>query len=227
MIEIPRDIHEFIAELGIDFSRSSISSMQKLYSILLEGNSISNLTRVTDLQDYWQRHIVDSLLILKEFPELLTVELKIADVGCGGGFPILPLAWACPNLQIVGIEARGKKTTFVESAAKKLGLSNVSVLNMQAREAGRSEQFTASFNIVMLRAVGTTGKMLKECKGLIKTSLGSKMISYKTPASAAEELQLAQREAKKFGFEYVESKSYTLPGEGDAGDRLFVSLIRK
>ena len=227
MIEIPKDIHEFIAQTGVDFTHSPISAMQRLYSILLEGNAISNLTRVTDIEDYWQRHIADSLLILKEFPELLTAQIRIADVGCGGGFPILPLAWACPNLQIVGIEARGKKTTFIETAAKKLKLKNVSILNMQAREAGRTAGFANAFDLVVLRAVGTSGKMLKECKGLIKQKPNCGMISFKTPASAKEEFELASREAKKFGFDYQESKTYKLPGPSDAGERLFVSLIWK
>lgn len=225
MIEIPEKIINAIAELGVKESRSPLITMQKLYAELIAGNEVSNLTRVTSLEDYWERHVLDSLLILRDYPQLLTDELRIADVGCGGGFPILPLAWANPKLQIVGIEARGKKTNFVSRTAMKLGLGNVSILNMQAREAGRKPEVENSFDIVLLRAVGTTGKMLKECRNLIKKSAGAKMISYKTPQSAEEEKTLAMREAKKFGFSYSQTEPVTL--SDSAGQRLFVELARE
>ena len=60
-----------------------------LKDILLSENKKYNLTRIREENDFWNKHIADSLSIAKFFPELRENRLKLADVGCGAGFPAL------------------------------------------------------------------------------------------------------------------------------------------
>jgi 16S rRNA (guanine527-N7)-methyltransferase len=152
--------------------------------------------------------------------ELLHETMTVADVGCGGGFPILPLAWANPKLTVMGIEARSKKAHFVAEEAARLGLSNASARAIQAREAARSDDYRQQYDAVVLRAVAETGRMVRDVRGLLKP--GGAIINYKTPQAVIAERAITEREASKFGFTVTESEVFALPR--DAGGRQFVLL---
>jgi 16S rRNA (guanine527-N7)-methyltransferase len=206
---------ERVAELGV---------LGDLYELLLAANQRDNLTRIVDESDYWIRHVVDSLLIGRAVPEIMNADWWVADVGCGGGFPILPLAWANPKLRMTGIESRRKKVEFVSDAIASLGLPNADAIAMQAREAGRAAKFAESFDAVLLRAVGDAGEMLREVRGLLKQTPGARVIHYKTPDSVVAEIELAEREARKYGFRIDLSDVYELPC--GAGTRQFMVMVR-
>ncbi|HNX27125.1 MAG TPA: class I SAM-dependent methyltransferase, partial [Phycisphaerae bacterium] len=157
-------------------------------------------------------------------PEIFSADcgLKIADVGCGGGFPILPLACVNPQLDITGIECRGKKTQFISEAARELGLPNVKFVTAQAREVGRAEGHAGVYDVILMRAVGESGRMLREVRNLV--AAGGRVINYKTPQAVAGERLILAREAGKFGFDIVESMPFELPCGG--GLRQFVILNR-
>lgn len=220
-----KEIEAFIHSCGVD-ANCDFSRLERLYELLVAANELTNLTRVTDRDDYWVRHVADSLSLGRVCPEIFSAgcRLKIADIGCGGGFPILPLACVNGQLDITGIECRGKKTQFITDAARELGLANVKVLTAQAREAGRAADHSGKYDIVLMRAVGESGEMLKEVKGLVSAKPGSRIINYKTPQCEEREKTLLEREAGKFGFDIVESSPFELPCGG--GDRQFVILQR-
>lgn len=220
------EIVEFMQSCGVD-AECDFSRLERLYGLLVAANELTNLTRVTDREDYWIRHVADSLSVGRVCPELLQqgCGLRVADVGCGGGFPILPLACVNPQLDITGIECRGKKTQFIADAARELGLANVNLLTAQSREAGRAADHAGKYDVVLMRAVGESGEMLKEVKGLVSAKTGSRIINYKTPQAVAREKTLLEREAGKFGFDIVESSPFELPCGG--GARQFVILVRK
>ena len=214
--DIQRDIDAlFPADTPPDYS-----VMERFYANLIAENAVHNLTRIVDVDDFWIMHVLDSLLVARAAPELLRATMTVADVGCGGGFPILPLAWANPKLTVMGIEARSKKAHFVAEEAARLGLSNASASAIQAREAARSSEHQQQYDAVVLRAVAETGRMVRDVRGLLKP--GGAIINYKTPQAVIAERAVAQREADKFGFAVTESEVFTLPR--DAGQRQFVVL---
>lgn len=194
--------------------------MQRLYSDLMEANRRTNLTRITSEDDFWNLHVLDSLAVGLALPEVLRASLRLADVGCGAGFPLLPLAWANPLLDITGIEARGKKVEFLQAEIAALGLANAHVHQAQAREAGRTDGLGRQFDVVLLRAVGPAGKLLRACRHLLKDTIGAKIVFYKTPDAVETERPLAQREAEKFGLTFLETPPFALPGR--SGQRQFL-----
>ncbi len=201
-----------------------LAGLSDLYASLLAANERDNLTRITDATEFSIRHVADSLLVGRVCPPLLTEPLVVADVGCGGGFPLLPLAQVNPALRIVGIESRRKKVAFVESQINALRLANASAVSIQAREAGRQEEHAGRYQVVLLRAVGEAGRMLREVRHLVSPQPGSSVIYYKTPDAVAAEWSVAQREATKFGFTIAASEIFQLPGDG--GQRQFIVMTR-
>ncbi|NQT88555.1 16S rRNA (guanine(527)-N(7))-methyltransferase RsmG [bacterium] len=197
-----------------------LDAMARLQADLAEANRSMNLTRVAD---FWVGHVADSLAVGLAVPELLSEAMTVADVGCGAGFPLLPLAWANAELWAVGFESRQKKADFVAREVGRLGLSNASVEPRRAREAARLEEHAGRYDAVLLRAVGPAGELVRECRGLLKP--GGVLIHYKTPQAVQAELPLAEREANKYGFTIATSDVIELPEGG--GARQFLLMHRR
>ena len=132
-------------------------------SLLRETNEKYNLTAITDDCGMAYKHFADCLLAVKYFHEGATV----LDVGCGGGFPTLPLAIARPDLQITAMDSTAKKLGFIEEVCRALGLTNVTTLCARAEEAGQGE-LRESFDIVTARAVARLNVLAEWCSPMVK-----------------------------------------------------------
>jgi 16S rRNA (guanine527-N7)-methyltransferase len=177
-------------------------------------NSHVNLTRLTSPEDFYLKHAADSLSIACIFPEITTDKFSIADIGCGAGFPSLILAMAYPQLDITAIDSIGKKTTFVQLAAERLGLSNITVVHRRSAELNCLKEFQNKFDIVTARAVAPSPKIFREANRFIRK--GGRYIFYKTPQQAAEEEKELARIKEMV---WQNSPVFSLPG--DAGERVF------
>ena len=110
-----------MSQADFDFSRNYLKILEQQFSGL-------NLTRIQDLQMFHVEQFQDSLSPLEKCPGFkgfLKKEKLLVDVGFGGGFPLLPLAFRCPFVTFIGFERKEKKVLAVRTIAKKLGLSNV------------------------------------------------------------------------------------------------------
>lgn len=216
---------EFMRACGVPPARlAETAVLDRLYDDLAAANEVTNLTRVIGPAEYALLHVLDSLLVGRAVPELITDALLVADVGCGAGFPLLPLAWANPRLRLVGIESRGKKVAFLQREIAALGLASASAVTLRAREAAHLPQHAGKYDVVLLRAVGPAERMLKECRGLLSEAPQAKIVFYKTPAAIEEELPLALREAEKFRLKLDTSDVFDLPES--AGKRQFLLAHR-
>ena len=193
---------------------------EQLFDIINKQNQHINTTRILNEEDFFVKNIFDSLLISKIFPEIITDKRTLADIGCGGGFPCLPLAIANPQLNISAIDSNNKKVSAVSEIAEKLKLPNLITHHIRAREAGRKENF--SFDIVTARAVAETHILIKECRQLINPT--GKMIFYKTPQQFDKEKKLIERETSNYNLKFKCSEILTLPK--NYGQRIFLTLYK-
>ena len=214
----------FLRRCGVAEARlADMSAMERLHADLVEANRSTNLTRITGADDFWLLHLADSLAVGTAAPELMTEALAVADVGCGAGFPMLPLAWANPLLAVTGLDGRRRKIEFVQRRIESMGLTRCRALAGRARELARLPEHAGCYDAVLLRAVGTPGKLLRECRALPRP--GGRIIFYATPADADEQRELSRREAGKFGLDMAESLTIALPG--GAGLRRFIIFTRR
>lgn len=203
------DLTAFAKECGVAEPEKFAQKAELLRDIVLEANNSFNLTRITDPVEFMVKHVADSLAIGRYFPEEIAAAKRVADLGCGGGFPTLVLALAYPHLQVTGIDSTGKKVRFVQETADKLGLGNVNTVHARVEELNRKKEFIRQFDIVTARAVAQ-GKILAKYASNFPVS-GGAFIFYKTPNQAAEDLQTLNWQC---------SEEYDLPL--DMGTRVFL-----
>ena len=207
-----------LPELKISLPDHFADSAEKIYAAITKINETHNLTRITSEEDFKIRHLIDSISSVGYYPELGTEEIKILDLGCGGGFPCIPLAAFNPKLSITGVDSEGTKVRCVAQAAEEVGLSNLKTIHARGRELALKEEHKNQYDIVTARAVATADKLIKECRQFLKPK--GRILLYKTPEAIKKEEKLTQREAKKFKFDIELSPIFTLPN--DAGQRQFI-----
>lgn len=109
-----------------------IKSKLNLYYELLESeNKKYNLTRITQLDEVFEKHFLDSLLFVEQHK---ITNQKIADIGTGPGFPGIVLKIFFPDIKLTLIESNNKKVNFLKLVVEKLGLKDVEILNKRAEE---------------------------------------------------------------------------------------------
>ncbi|MBL8744982.1 MAG: 16S rRNA (guanine(527)-N(7))-methyltransferase RsmG [Phycisphaerae bacterium] len=126
-----------LTQLSIELEPADPERLGRFLAILLEANNILNLTAITDPDEAWRKHILDSLTlipVLAEVPE----GGSVADVGSGGGVPAIPLAICLPALRFTLIESTQKKAAFLRAAADALALTNIDVINDRAENLGQN-----------------------------------------------------------------------------------------
>lgn len=214
------NLTEFAGKAGVSAPEEFVCRCDKLRQFLEKYNESVNLTRITGENEFNIKHVADSLLLPMVFPELRGKALRVADIGCGAGFPSLVLAMAFPEWEICAIDSIGKKVTFVRLAAEMLGLTNLTAIQGRAVELNRKAEYQRRFDIVTARAVAPSPKIYRETDKF--TAKNGRWIFYKTPGQAAEELPELQKLAK---VKWEVTPDIELPG--DAGSRLFTVGVTK
>lgn len=147
---------------------SLCQKMESYIKELILFNSAYNLTNTSDHDELVTRHILDSLSAaqnIKKIAEKIGADVKIADIGSGGGLPGIPLAAAFPQFNFVLVERMAKRCAFLENCAAILGLKNVTVWNKEAEKVPAE-----SFDISVFRAFRPLDeKMIKTLLSLTKT----------------------------------------------------------
>ena len=139
------------------------SDFLKYKKVFLEENSKHNLISKNDEKFLYEKHFYDSLSIKLFFDKYEIKNAKILDIGCGGGFPCVPMALEFPDLNITGIDSIGKKIISVKTIAEKLDLKNLDLI------CDRVENIKdKKFDVIVSRAVADMSKISEYALPLLK-----------------------------------------------------------
>ena len=119
--------------------QEQFSQLQPLYE---EWNAQINVISIKDIDLLYERHVLHSLGIAKVMN--FKPNTNVMDVGCGGGFPGIPLAILFPETNFFLVDSIGKKIKVVEEVAKALGLKNVRAEHIRAEEVNEKFEFVVS-----------------------------------------------------------------------------------
>ncbi len=169
----------------------------------LEENKKLNLISKNDEKYLYEKHIYDSLSIKMFFEKYKIEKAEILDIGCGGGFPCVPIAIEYPQFKIVGIDSIRKKINSIENLKEKLSLKNLSTICDRVENIKNKK-----FDIITSRAVADLAKICEYALPLLKKN--GYFIAYKSK-KALIELENAQDVLKKYNAKVSEIIEYTLP----------------
>ncbi len=193
---------------------SAAMQFETLYTKLVEFNSHTNLTAITDMEGVILRHFADSLTAA---PYIGEKPLKILDVGCGGGFPTLPLAIARPDCQYFALDSTAKKLSFVAQMADTLSLP-ITTLPVRAEDVANTPSHRQQYDLVVSRAVARLPMLCELCLPFVK--MGGRFVALKG-ADGEIELAEAKNAIAKLGGKLVSKRVFTM---GDAGGRVILEI---
>ncbi len=186
-----------------------------LYERLIQTNANINITAITDPYGVSIRHFADSITLCRKLP----LFADVVDVGCGGGFPCLPLAIVRSDLCFLALDSTSKKLGFVEEAAKELSL-NITTLSARAEDASRLEKYREKYDVAVSRAVARLNILSELCIPFVKP--GGIFIAMKGSGAEVEMLE-AKSGIEKAGGKIETVERFVL---GDAGERALI-ICRK
>lgn len=196
-----------LAPLGVVLDSKTLERLEWLAGELLRWNRTHNLTAITDPLEIREKHLADSLTLLP----FLDKAQRLLDLGSGAGFPGLPLKMARPDLEVVSVDAVGKKIAFQRHVARTLGLSGFTAVHGRAEELPATPSYRSGFDIVTARALGSLGLLAALAAPLLAP--GGRLIAMKGAEGAAE-LAAALEELAALGFVCSRQHPLRLPVSG-------------
>ncbi len=194
----------------------NIRLFEKLTDIMLETNQSMNITAITDLEKIVPLHYADCVKVAECIPQ----NAKVLDVGCGGGYPVLPLAIVRPDLDITGLDSTEKKIKYVQKTADSLGLS-VRTVAARAEDVAKLADQREQYDVVIGRAVARLNVLCELCMPFVK--IGGQFISMKGLAGA-EEYREASDGIQKLGGKLQDLQEYDLLLTNDAEKRTLILI---
>ena len=219
----------FSSELSRVFKANGLASLLNieksekfllLTKRMLEENEKYNLTAITEPSKIILNHYADCATLAERLPK----GAKIIDVGCGAGFPTLPLAIVRDDVEILAIDSTAKRIAYVDATAKMLGLKNVSAIAMRAEDGAKMPEYREKFDFATARAVAEMRVLCELCLPYVK--VGGSMIAMKGK-NAEFELSNAKKAIAILGGKGTKVDDIKLVGEGEELSHPLIIIEKK
>ena len=208
-----KTLKEGLETLGLSLPEERQETLCAFARAMLRQNEVMNLTAITEETQVAKLHLLDSLTVL------CCADLKgksLIDVGCGAGFPGVPLAIACPEAKITLLDSLGKRVKWLEETLPQLGIS-AECVTARAEEAVAARR--ESYDFATSRAVARLNILLELTAPYVK--VGGAVLAMKGTA-AKEELSECAGAIKKLGLKLEEVREFPVDGTSHA-----VIVLRK
>lgn len=206
-------LREGLAGLKLSLSEQTQKTLCDFGRAVVEQNKVMNLTAITEPQQVAKLHLLDSLTVL-------TVQelsgKRVIDVGCGAGFPGVPLKIACPEMDLTLLDSLGKRMTWLQAVLPALGVQ-AECVTARAEEAvtDRREQY----DFATSRAVARLPILLELTAPYVK--VGGAVLAMKGTA-AKQEIEESRKAIKTLGLQLESVTEFPIDGTAHA-----VIVLRK
>ena len=196
-----------LAAIGVALEATALERLEWLAVELLRWNRTHNLTAITEPAEVREKHLVDALTLLP----LLDNARRLLDLGSGAGFPALPLKIARPGLEVVSVDAVGKKIAFQRHVARALQLAGFTAVHGRAEDLPNHPACAGGFDVATARALGALPLLARLAAPCLAP--GGRLIAMKGAEGEAE-LAEAQAELATLGFACTARHRLRLPVSG-------------
>lgn len=188
------------------------AKLRVLNEAFLEENAKLNLTALRESEQCFVGNVLDSLPLLEILPRLFIMRQgrRVLDLGTGGGFPLLPLAIALPDVTFYGLDATKKKLDAVSRIVSRLEITNVRLLYGRAEELARHPDLREQFDLVTSRAVAPISVLLEYAMPFLKVA--SRAVFWKS-LHIAEEQRASVSALSALHAQMIFQHTYALPAD--------------
>lgn len=187
----------------------AVDKLLTFSDLLLEKNKVMNLTAVKEPMEVVTRHFLDCAPLAP-----YAAGKKVVDVGCGAGFPGMPIA-LLTDAQVTLLDSLGKRITFLNEVIDTLHLENAQAIHARAEEFGHREEF----DLATSRAVARLNILAELSLPLVK--VGGYFIAMKAVGSD-EEIEQAKNGIRLLGGQVERVLDYDVPMTEDRKSRLVI-----
>lgn len=205
------------SNLGIDMD-SIESKFETYYNKLISYNQYVNLTAITEREEVYVKHFLDSCLAIP----YIAPNSKVVDVGTGAGFPGVPIKIAREDVGLYLVDSLNKRIKFLDELSRELNI-NYNTFHSRAEEFATNVKYREQFDVCVSRAVSKLNTLLEYCLPLVK--VGGLFIAYKA-INADEEIEQAQKALKILGGEIIEIKTIKLPNNFGERNLIIIKKIK-
>ena len=189
--------------MKLSVSDAQIAQLEDFTARMLDTNKVMNLTRITDPKEIAEKHLLDcaSLLLAADFSKK-----SVVDVGCGAGFPGMPLHILCPSCKLTLLDSLGKRIRFLQGCIDAMNLSDIEAVHARAEEFAAKHR--EQYDFAVSRAVAQLNVLAELSLPLVKQ--GGAFIAMKSK-DTDEELERAKKAIRLLGGEIEKIIDYTIP----------------
>lgn len=201
----------------IKLNNKQSEAFEVFYNEMIEFNQHTNLTAIVEERDVLYKHYLDSVLPHK----LIKKASSVVDLGCGAGFPSIPLKIMRPDLQFTAIDSTEKKTEFVSLVKNKLNLEDFNIIHTRIEDIARKKDYREKFDVVISRAVANLRTLLEYSAPMAKND--GIILCYKGH-TVFDEIKEAENCMKILDLEVENIHEFDIP---EINAKRFVVEIRK
>lgn len=185
-------LEQGLPQLGLELDLGTCQKLCDFGQAVVEQNKVMNLTAITEPAQVAKLHLLDSVSLLK----VMNLKGKqLIDVGCGAGFPGVPLKIACPELKLTLLDSLGKRMKWLETILPTLG---VEARYITARAEEAVAQHREKYDVATSRAVARLNILLELTAPYVR--VGGYVLAMKGTA-AREELAEAKNAISRLGLQ--------------------------
>lgn len=199
--------------------KEEINRFELFKEELINWNKKINLTRITEENEIYYKHFLDSLQVCKYLNE----KDKIIDVGTGAGFPGIPIKIHCPNVELTLLDSVNKKIMYLKDVVQKLQLEDVEFIHGRVEDVGNDKKYREKFDVAVSRAVANMSTLVEYLIPLVKVN--GRIICMKGP-NIEEELENAKNAINILGGEIEKVESYKLPNMDCTYNMIIIRKIK-
>ncbi len=196
-------LRQGLLQLGLELEDGVPKRLCDFGAAVVKQNEVMNLTAITEPAAVAKLHLLDSLTVCKAAD---LAGKTLIDVGCGAGFPGVPLAIACPQCTVTLLDSLGKRMQWLERILPQLGVSARCITARAEEEAAKGRE---QYDFAASRAVARLNILLELTAPFVK--VGGAVLAMKG-AAAQEELAEAKNAIRRLGLKLEKVLDFDFDG---------------
>jgi len=210
---------EEVSKFNISLTSDMEKKLEGYFSFLVSFNEHTNLTAITEHDEVYIKHFLDSMLLNQTYD---LTNKKLCDVGAGAGFPSVPNAIINDKVDVDIVDSLNKRIVFLNELIEKIGVNNVHAYHSRAEEWAKDKR--EFYDVVSARAVARLTMLAELCLPLVK--VGGVFIAMKSK-DYEQELEEAKKAISTLGGKIVETKQYFLPFDMGERDIIIIEKVKE